>query len=356
MNPTDETRNRLVECYLPFVRAVAAKLMRGIPDGVPFGADDLTGYGVFGLVYAINAFEPSRGLKFETYALLRIRGAMLDGIREMDPVGRVNRRRLTALAEMQEREQITREEAARRLGLGAKELQAALHAQALAHPGSLEAVVAHSHSRELKAADVKAIDYRAPEDRESRRQVLRGLLQGFSKTERLLVIGYYHLNQTLKEVAQSLGMSESRASQIHKELIGRLRQRLGAPEQAPVSVSVSSPERIVMPAESRLDQLMNLAPKPEDLELIDREIAELEAKLDKLKGVRKLLEKALKPKVKAQPGALIKRMVAHLQANGPANAEQLAGSLGVEARLIKFAAGKSQKVKVDNDGMIRVAG
>ncbi len=395
-NPSVENRNRLVERYHRLVQMHARKIMARTPPGVPFDEDDLVGYGVFGLVYAINAFDAARGTKFTSYSALRIRGAMLDGIRELDPMGRLNRRRLAAIFELQETEQIRPEDAALRLGISHSELRLAIEANAIARPGSLDTVIASgTGDHPITVADVKAIDLRAPEETDDRREQLRELLRGCSKAERLVMIGYYYLGQTMREIADSLDLSESRVSQMHSRIIERLRERipapratavrceplevkrLGRPPQAaaekrerngqaqpakkqafvPVLQSARSVMSSATPAsqgESRIDLLVNFAPKPEDLELVNQQLAELDAKRGKLLALRKMLEKVLKPKA-AGNGSLIKRMVLHLQEHGPANAEQLATALGVKRQHVTLAASKSPRVKVFNDGTIRVA-
>ena len=88
-NPTTELRNRLVERYLPLVKYNAERIWQRLPDGVDL--DDLISAGVFGLMDAIDAFDLSRGVKFETYCVPRIRGAMLDELRTMDWVPRLVR-------------------------------------------------------------------------------------------------------------------------------------------------------------------------------------------------------------------------------------------------------------------------
>src|SRR3954453_12237268 len=97
-NPTDELRNQLVEHYLPLVKYNADRIWQRLPDGVEL--DDLISAGIFGLMDAIDAFDLERGVKFETYCVPRIRGAMLDELRTMDWVPRLVRSKHTKLEEV----------------------------------------------------------------------------------------------------------------------------------------------------------------------------------------------------------------------------------------------------------------
>src|SRR6266487_4782458 len=96
-NPSDELRNQLVELYLPLVKYNAERIWSRLPDGVDL--DDLISAGVFGLMDAIEAFDLERGVKFETYCVPRIRGAMLDELRTMDWVPRLVRSKATKMEE-----------------------------------------------------------------------------------------------------------------------------------------------------------------------------------------------------------------------------------------------------------------
>lgn len=355
-DPSEANRNRLVEAYLPLLWKHARSVCRNFPPDAPFEADDLVNYGVFGLMYAINSYDPSKGIPFPAYSALRIRGSMYDGIREVDPAGRIARKNLAKIQKLHERECVTHEEAAARLGIPEEEYRRARDGHALSHPVSLEFAIP-CDDREVCLSERLIASDAMPEDGEARREQLRDLLRDCSQDERLLVVSYYHLGQTMKEIGVAMDRSESRISQMHSRMIERLRKRLGANPPAKESFDSQPPnESETMPApQTRLDQLLNLAPEADDLQLIEREIAELESRIDKLKGVKKLLERALKPKEKTAAGGLINRIVKHLQANGPATVEAIAADLGAEVCKVKFSVGKSQKVKVGNDGVIRAA-
>jgi len=230
----DQTRNRLMEHYLPLVRYTAERLHAKLPEEVD--VDDLISAGTFGLVDAIKAFDLSRGVKFETYCTQRIRGAILDELRSMDWVPRLVRSRAHKLdrarneLEMNLGRKPTEQELAKkmRMRLGDfRKLQ-----------GDARAVGVVRLSRKWfetdSNKDVREIDM--VEDKRSenpfehfrQKDVKEWVTRGLSRAERLIVILYYFEGMTMKEIGGTLALSESRVSQMHSAILGRLKRHLAA--------------------------------------------------------------------------------------------------------------------------------
>lgn len=236
-----DDRNTLIEHYLPLVRYQAERIHVKLPDEVEL--DDLTSAGVFGLMDAIAAFDPNRGVKFKTYAALRIRGAILDEIRAVDWVPRLTRKRsaLVSHAKARLRMDLGREptdnELRRRLGV-TRAMFARIQRDS-------EAVGVVSLSRKWfetdSNKDVREIDIvqdrqaPAPDARLQREDLKDFLTRVLSRAERLLFCLYYYEELTMKEIGHTIGLSESRVSQMHTSIIARLKARLveqGTPMKA----------------------------------------------------------------------------------------------------------------------------
>ena len=233
-----EDRNRLLENYLPLVKLIAARLKGKLPAGIEL--DDLVSGGVLGLLDALKSFDPARGVKFESYAQLRIRGAMLDGLREQDWVPRLVRKKAARLEQAGEELQRklgrepTAKELAKELGLKVRELE---RMQRQTEPvGFVSLSQKWFETESFKdvqtvhmLADPKAP---APSGRLIRQDVLRLVTRSLNRNERLLVILYYLEGQTMKQIGQQIGLSESRVSQMHTQIMTRLGQQLRRAEVA----------------------------------------------------------------------------------------------------------------------------
>src|SRR6266487_3293189 len=182
-NPSDELRNQLVENFLPLVKYNAERIWSRLPDGVEL--DDLISAGVFGLMDAIDAFDVNRGVKFETYCVPRIRGAMLDELRTMDWVPRLVRSKASKLEETRK---------------------------------ALEAEPGRPPRPDKKAED--------PTHRLQNRDLMRLVTRGLNRNERLIIILYYYEDMTMKEIGATLDLSESRVSQMHSSIVARLQAQL----------------------------------------------------------------------------------------------------------------------------------
>lgn len=221
-----------LEKYLPLVKRIAGRLAVSLPPHID--EEDLIGYGVFGLLDALQKFEPSRGVKFETYATLRIRGAIIDGLRAMDWVPHSARQKVKrAYQGYAELEIIlgrtpTMEEVAGYLQVSLDELNTILlqgqHMTLL----SLEDISsADSAESNISPLDM-IIDHKSQEsfhriEKEEQKKILAEAIEKLSEKEKLVVALYYREELTLKEIAAVMELSESRISQIHSQAILRLR-------------------------------------------------------------------------------------------------------------------------------------
>jgi RNA polymerase sigma factor for flagellar operon FliA len=215
-------RERLIVHYSPLVKFVAGRLGAGLPNSVDVG--DLVGSGVFGLMDAIDRFEPDRGVKFETFAVPRIRGAILDGLRSLDWVPRSVRARSRAVQDAMASLEVrlarspTDDELAIELGVSPDELQRWLANIAVATVGPLDHVVAMGGDPGPHAVI---------EDAELR-DTMRHEVRRLPERERTVLALYYDEGLTLSEIGDILGVTESRVSQIHTKAVLQLRSRLVA--------------------------------------------------------------------------------------------------------------------------------
>ena len=230
--PTTEQRNRLIERYLPLVRYNAERIWSRLPDGVDI--DDLISAGVFGLMDAIDAFDLTRGVKFETYCVPRIRGAMLDELRTMDWVPRLVRSKASKLDDARKSLEVqygrppTPEELSERMGITLGEYER--HVQDASAIGLVSLNKKWYETDSYK--DVREIDIledKKSEDptlRLQRKDLMRLVTRGLNRNERLILILYYYEELTMKEIGQTLDLSESRVSQMHSSIVQRLQGQL----------------------------------------------------------------------------------------------------------------------------------
>jgi RNA polymerase sigma factor for flagellar operon FliA len=231
-NPTLDLRNRLVEHYMPLVKYNGERIWARLPDGVEL--DDLISAGIFGLLDAIEAFDLNRGVKFETYCVPRIRGAMLDELRTMDWVPRLVRSKQSKYdAASKELETAlgrkpTAEELATRLQIPLEEVE-----KYVAEATAVSLVSLNKKWYETDSyKDVREIDIledkkaEDPTHRLQNRDLMRLVTRGLNRNERLIVILYYYEEMTMKEIGATLNLSESRVSQMHSSIVARLQTQL----------------------------------------------------------------------------------------------------------------------------------
>ncbi len=228
----EATRNRLIENFLPIVKYTAERLHNKLPDEVE--VDDLISAGIFGLVDAVNAFDPGRGVKFATYCSPRIRGAILDELRSMDWVPRLVRSRAHKLKDSLQRleAQLGRKplekELAKDMKLPMKEfrkLQRDAHAVGLV---SLSRKWFETDSNK-DVCEIDVLQDKRSDDplRVVQRKDIKDLVtRGLSRAERLIILLYYFEEMTMREIGETLDLSESRVSQMHSAILSRLRHQL----------------------------------------------------------------------------------------------------------------------------------
>jgi len=225
-------RNLLIEQYRQIVRYAAERLYSKLPDKVEL--DDLISAGHFGLMDAIDAYDSSRGVKFETYCSPRIRGSILDHLRSMDWVPRLVRARAHQLARATQALEThlgrkpTVKETAEELKLNMKEfdrLQKDANASSLV---SLETKYASDNSeKDIREIDIlKDKKSKSPLIEAQKRDLKSMLTKGLTRAERLIIVLYYYEEMTMKEIGATLDLSESRVSQMHSSIVARLKTQL----------------------------------------------------------------------------------------------------------------------------------
>ncbi|HYQ78771.1 MAG TPA: RNA polymerase sigma factor WhiG [Solirubrobacterales bacterium] len=232
----DGARERLVVAYSPMVKFVAGRLGAGLPSHVEDA--DLISYGLVGLIGAIERFEPERGIKFETFAMTRIRGAIIDELRSLDWVPRSVRSRAreieTTQAKLEHELQRapTEAELAAKLNLTEEELQSALLEIANSSVYALDELwtVSDSSGDQVSLLDTIA-DESAADPQEALastevKDLLTEAIGGLPEREQLVVALYYYENLTLREIGEVLGVTESRVSQLHTKAVMRLKSSL----------------------------------------------------------------------------------------------------------------------------------
>lgn len=227
-----EIRNLLIERFLPLVRYNAEKVWAKLPEGVDL--NDLISAGVFGLMDAIDAYDLERGVKFETYCVPRIRGAMLDELRTMDWVPRLVRSKASKLEAARKEVEAavgrppTDAELAAKLTLSMTEFSKMKSDASAVNLVSLNKKWYETDSYK----DVREIDILEDQKGEDptlgiqKRDIMRLVTKGLNRNERLIIILYYYEELTMKEIGSTLGLSESRVSQMHSSIVCRLKDQL----------------------------------------------------------------------------------------------------------------------------------
>ncbi|MBB0246220.1 RNA polymerase sigma factor WhiG [Streptomyces alkaliphilus] len=232
----DRLREQLILHYSPLVKYVAGRVGVGLPPNVDQA--DFVSSGVFGLIDAIEKFDPGRSIKFETYAITRIRGAMIDELRALDWIPRSVRQKARAFerasAELESslHRSPTEAEVAREMNMGLDELHEFFGRLSLANTVALEELLhpAGDGGDQLSLMDIledtSADDpVEVAEDRELRRLLARAV-NALPDREKTVVTLYYYEGLTLAEIGQVLGVTESRVSQIHTKSVLLLRSKL----------------------------------------------------------------------------------------------------------------------------------
>ena len=239
-------RDRLILTYAPLVKYVAGRLASGLPAHVD--DDDLVSYGVLGLMGAIERYDPERDVKFETYAITRIRGSIIDELRAMDWVPRSVRARARdierAIGELERRlhRAPSDEEIAKKLGISEEELDDSLTDISRSSIGALDELWTVNTGSGDQVAMIDTIeDADAPDPQGSLSQAelkeaVGDAIARLPEREKLVVTLYYYEELTLREIGEVLGVTESRVSQLHTKAILRLKGRMaGASARASIA-------------------------------------------------------------------------------------------------------------------------
>ena len=229
---TPELREQIIMEYANLVKIVAGRLSIYLGYNVEY--EDLVSYGIFGLIDAIDKFDCEKGVKFETYASLRIRGAILDQIRKMDWLPRTLRQRQKKIdAAYQKLETIsgrsaTDKELAQELEISTDELENWQNQMKISNLVSLDE---YMEQGEGKVEAQSSEDYAQPErviEKEELKRILMDALQGLTEKEKKVILLYYYEDLTLKEISVALEVSESRISQLHTKALQKMRKKLGS--------------------------------------------------------------------------------------------------------------------------------
>ncbi len=222
-------RQEIVRHYSPKIKIVASRLKAKLPQSVELG--ELLSAGAMGLIEALGRFRPELGIKFETYAESRIKGAMLDDLRRMDWFSRGQRHRVRTLEEASRRIESdsgrtpTVEELAEATGLTEREVTQGLEALQNQLCLSLDAVTENISSyqkNQLENEPYKTTEFRELVDK------LASLIDDLTPREKLVLSLYYGEELNMRETSEVMGITEGRVSQLHSQALARLRQKFKA--------------------------------------------------------------------------------------------------------------------------------
>ncbi len=232
----DKARERLVVAYSPLVKYVAGRMASGLPAHVE--ESDLISYGLVGLISAIERYELEREIKFETYAITRIKGAIIDELRSLDWVPRSVRSRAREIEransklEHQLQRAPTDDEMAGELTMSVDEFQEALLQISNSTVAALDELwtVSDSSGDQVSLLDTlqdpDALDPSEVMDATDMKDRVADAIARLPEREKLVVALYYYENLTLREIGEVLGVTESRVSQLHTKAVLRLKSRL----------------------------------------------------------------------------------------------------------------------------------
>ena len=232
----EKARERLVLAYAPLVKYVAGRMSSGLPSHVE--ESDLISYGLLGLISAIERFEPEREIKFETFAITRIKGSIIDELRSLDWVPRSVRtkareiEKANAKLEHKLHRAPTDQEMAQELGVEIEDFQDSLVRISNSSVVALDELwtVSDSSGDQVSLLDTiqdpQAADPATEMDTTEMKDRLADAIARLPEREKLVVALYYYENLTLREIGEVLGVTESRVSQLHTKAVLRLKSRL----------------------------------------------------------------------------------------------------------------------------------
>jgi len=230
---SDDSREKLILEYIPLVKVVAGRLSMYLGYNVDY--EDLCSYGIFGLIDAIDKFDKEKDVKFETYASLRIRGAILDQIRKLDWIPRTVRQRQrqldTAMRELENElgRPATDDEIAKRVGISEDELSDWQNQCKVSNVVSLNEYLETGADISNETGGASR-HFDSPESsflKDELKEKLIESLDVLTEKEKNVVVLYYYEELTLKEISNVLEVSESRVSQLHTKALNKMKGVLG---------------------------------------------------------------------------------------------------------------------------------
>ena len=239
---TREARDRLIVHYSPLVKYVAGRVSVGLPQNIEQA--DLVSYGIFGLIDAIDKFDPGRGFKFETYAIARIKGAIIDELRSIDWVPRSVRAKSRAVEKAYAKLEAallrtpTDAEVASEMGISEDELHTIFNQISFVGLVALDEMLSGSGG---ERGESTTLGETIPDKREGpvaafevdeMKQILATAINRLGDREKIVLTLYYYEGLTLAEIGDVLGVTESRVCQIHTKAVLQLRSRMIEPEPA----------------------------------------------------------------------------------------------------------------------------
>lgn len=234
-NGDEAARQKLIIYYSPLAKYVAGRIASNLPRSID--VQDLIQSGILGLIDALEKFDPGRDIKFETYAINRIKGAILDALRSLDWLPRTLRfkikeiNRVYAELEAKLNRPPTEEEIAAEMGISLEELNQIMNEARFSSVVALEDSIPGSETDDeitlyQRVADVDAVEpFEAVESKEINERLVKAVKE-LPEKERKVIILYYYSGMTLKEIGELMGVTESRASQLHSKAISRLKTML----------------------------------------------------------------------------------------------------------------------------------
>jgi RNA polymerase sigma factor FliA len=230
-----EAKETLIENYLPLVRQIAVSIIRKLRPGVDL--DDLISDGTFGLMRAVEQFDPGRGVKFETYATPVVRGAIYNGLRALDWMPERTRGKARALQRAMEKFTVlygrpgTEEELAEELKMSTSEVYELITDLGCVYLLSLDQPFPSSGDDENASIldiieDKEGTDPSIEIEFIEQREILKNVVDGLGERERILIQRHYYEGISFDKIAQEMGVSKQRISQIHSRAVRRLRDQL----------------------------------------------------------------------------------------------------------------------------------
>jgi len=237
-----EARDRLIVHYSPLVKYVAGRVSVGLPQNIEQA--DLVSYGIFGLIDAIDKFDPGRAIKFETYAIARIKGAIIDELRSIDWVPRSVRAKARSVEKAYAKLEAsllrtpTDAEVAAEMGISEQDLHNVFNQISFVGLIALDEMLSVGGDRGESTTLGDTIPDKgegpvAAFEVEEMKQILASAINRLGDREKIVLTLYYYEGLTLAEIGEVLGVTESRVCQIHTKAVLQLRSKMAEPEREP---------------------------------------------------------------------------------------------------------------------------